>query len=248
MPVSGINTTTNNVSAQGASGSSAMDKESFLQMFMAEVKYQDPLSPMSNSEQASQLAQYSQLEQLQSMNTTLTQSLEANYVLTNSINNSMATGLIGKEIKAASDEFTRDASSDNSKLYFDLGNNAQEVTVRIYNEHGDLVKSIKQSNMDAGANCLTWDGKTTVGSESGAGKYTYKVEAFDQAGNYVAATPFISITIDGIKYKDGAPFLIAGNEEVPFGNVMEIWDSKLVNNDNNDDDSDVIDKFTAANR
>lgn len=246
MDVNIINSTDNTTTTQAATGSSTMDKDSFLQMFMAEVQYQDPLSPMSNSEQASQLAQYSQLEQLQTMNTTLTQSLEANYVLTNSINNSMATGLIGKEIKAASNEFTRDASTENSKLYFNLGNNSQEVTVRIYNEQGDLVKSVKQSNMDAGDHFIEWDGKTTVGSESGDGKYTFEVEAFDNAGGYVSTMPFISITIDGIKYEDGAPLLIAGNEEVPFGNVMEIWESNLINN--NEDNSDIADKSTNIDR
>ena len=48
-------------------GSGEMDKEAFLQLLVAQMKYQDPLQPTSNTEYISQYAQFSQVEQMQNM-------------------------------------------------------------------------------------------------------------------------------------------------------------------------------------
>ncbi len=46
---------------------SSVDKDQFLQMLVAEMKYQDPLQPTSNTEWISQYATFSELEQMQNM-------------------------------------------------------------------------------------------------------------------------------------------------------------------------------------
>ncbi len=46
---------------------SDMDKDAFLQLLVAQMKYQDPLQPTSNTEYISQYAQFSQVEQMQNM-------------------------------------------------------------------------------------------------------------------------------------------------------------------------------------
>ncbi|MCR5526745.1 MAG: hypothetical protein K6F39_05115 [Lachnospiraceae bacterium] len=47
--------------------STALDKDAFLQLLVAQMKYQDPLEPMDNTEYVSQLATFSTLEQMQNM-------------------------------------------------------------------------------------------------------------------------------------------------------------------------------------
>lgn len=49
------------------SSESGMDKDAFLQLLVAQMKYQDPLEPTSNTEFVTQYAQFSQVEQLQNM-------------------------------------------------------------------------------------------------------------------------------------------------------------------------------------
>ncbi len=44
-----------------------MDKDAFLQLLVAQMQYQDPLEPTSNTEFVSQYAQFSQVEQMQNM-------------------------------------------------------------------------------------------------------------------------------------------------------------------------------------
>lgn len=55
-------------SLKNKSGStSGMDKDAFLQLLVAQMRYQDPLEPTSNTEYISQYAQFSQVEQLQNV-------------------------------------------------------------------------------------------------------------------------------------------------------------------------------------
>ncbi len=62
----------------------ALGQEAFLQLLVAQMKYQDPLEPTSNTEYISQLATFSSLEEMQNMRA----SLEA----------TQATNLVGKVV------------------------------------------------------------------------------------------------------------------------------------------------------
>jgi len=61
-----------------------MDKDAFLQLLVAQMKYQDPLEPTSNTEYVSQYATFSELEQMQNMSS--------------SLNLSRASETVGKEV------------------------------------------------------------------------------------------------------------------------------------------------------
>lgn len=58
-------------SVKKAASSSGMDKDAFLQLLVAQMKYQDPLEPTSNTEYISQYATFSQVEQIQNMAATM---------------------------------------------------------------------------------------------------------------------------------------------------------------------------------
>ena len=63
---------------------SNMDKDALLQLLVAQMKYQDPLEPTSNTEFISQYAQFSQVEQMQNM--------------AGSMDLSRASALVGQEV------------------------------------------------------------------------------------------------------------------------------------------------------
>lgn len=57
----------NSLKNTSKTSNSGMDKDAFLQLLVAQMKYQDPLEPTSNTEFISQYAQFSQVESLQNM-------------------------------------------------------------------------------------------------------------------------------------------------------------------------------------
>ena len=52
---------------EAKTSNSSLDKDAFLQLLVAQMKYQDPLEPTSNTEYISQLATFSELEEMQNM-------------------------------------------------------------------------------------------------------------------------------------------------------------------------------------
>ena len=56
-----------NLRKETKASNSSLDKDAFLQLLVAQMKYQDPLEPTSNTEYISQLATFSELEEMQNM-------------------------------------------------------------------------------------------------------------------------------------------------------------------------------------
>ncbi len=73
------NTTPDSLS-QDTKGTSTMGKDQFLQILVAEMQYQDPLEPTTNTEWVSQMATFSQIEELQNMSDSMTKGQAQNLV------------------------------------------------------------------------------------------------------------------------------------------------------------------------
>lgn len=79
-----------------ATKTTAMSKDDFLKMLIAQLKNQDPTSPQQGTEFATQMAQFASVEQLTNVNAALQSQNQ------NSLNliSAQAINLIGKEITA----------------------------------------------------------------------------------------------------------------------------------------------------
>ena len=73
-------------------GSDSVDQDAFLKILVAEMQYQDPLQPSSNTEWVSQMASFSQIEELQN--------------LSSSMSEQGAYALVGKRVIIAASENT----------------------------------------------------------------------------------------------------------------------------------------------
>ena len=72
------------ISEKTSDQASSMDKDAFLQLLVAQMKYQDPMEPTSNTEYISQYAQFSELEAMNN--------------LSSNMDLQRATSLVGKEV------------------------------------------------------------------------------------------------------------------------------------------------------
>ena len=94
--VDGVITNQTNVNEKTApADGSNLGKDAFLQLLVAQMKYQDPLEPTSNTEYISQLATFSQLEEMQNVSASMdmqrANQLVGQYVFLNVTNSSGIT-------------------------------------------------------------------------------------------------------------------------------------------------------------
>src|SRR3954454_7332165 len=80
-------------------GTGALDGNTFLQLLVAQLKYQNPLSPTDPTQFMSQTAQFTEVEKLQSIAEQTTQLLASQQ-------SSEATGMLGQQIVAAGPDGT----------------------------------------------------------------------------------------------------------------------------------------------
>ncbi len=87
-----------------STGGTALDRDAFMQLLIAQMKNQDPTEPTSNEQFIAQLAQFSSLEEMQLVNENLVAlaALEQGNALMSQLTN--ASALIGNEV-VYNDEF-----------------------------------------------------------------------------------------------------------------------------------------------
>lgn len=104
-----------------------LGKQDFLKLFITQLQYQDPLSPLNNEEFISQLAQFSSLEELGNIKEEI-----SNLSIKNESNPYIYADLIGKTVKAGSNNpvegRVESISFEGSKVSLKLDTN-QEINL-----------------------------------------------------------------------------------------------------------------------
>ena len=201
-----------------------LGKDDFLRLLVTQLQNQDPMNPLQGTEFVSQLAQFSSLEQMTNINSTLTQNLQASQMMTQSIGNSLAATLVGKDVRASTNALQYSGTSSMA-LGYSLDTAANAVDVKIYNGSGALVRTINGLSVDSGDHGFTWDGTNDAGQQLGGGKYTFTVEAKDSSGNAVNATPYIVGTVSSIRFRSDGTYFVVDGTEVPISDVLEIMNN-----------------------
>ncbi len=201
-----------------ASTAAAMGKTDFLKLLVAQLQHQDPLQPMNNTEFVAQLAQFSSLEQQIEAN----QNLALLQVGQAAMTNSQVASLIGKEVEAKGGAVQLAKKGSTASLNFTLPGAAMEVTIQIKDGKGNLIRTLKVPNMNAGLNSITWDGKDSMGNPMTAGTYSLSYSAKDAAGKSLAVSSKFSGMVTGVTYENGIPVLEIGTAKVKVGDVIAV--------------------------
>lgn len=201
--------------------SGALGKDEFLRLLVMQLRFQDPMNPLKGTEFAAQLAQFSSVEQLANINTHLSESLQNNALLAQSINNALSATLIGQEVRATSDAFSFDGTTPR-QLGYTLPAPVESVAVKIYDSAGNVVKTFRNSSTQKGDTVLEWDGTDDRGKPAPAGTYTFSVEAKDSNNNAVSASSFVIGIVDGVRFKPEGSVILIGSVEIPLARILEI--------------------------
>jgi len=219
--VSSISSAAFALGADEASGGSVLGKDDFLQLLVTQMTNQDPLEPMSDTEYIAQLAQFSSLEQLQNLNTNMEAGLNWDYLQLQTINNTMATGLIGKDIRATYNSVYLD-DANLPQINFTTDQYADTVKINLLNAEGGVVRTLTMDELTAGEHSIQWDGRDGNSNRQANGVYTISITATDGDGVSFTPSTFIEGRADGIVYRAGSAYLKINGLEIALANVEAI--------------------------
>jgi flagellar basal-body rod modification protein FlgD len=201
--------------ATGSTGQE-VSKDAFLNLLVLQLKNQDPLNPLDNEAMLAQLAQFSTLEEMQKMNA----SALAQVAMTESLNNAIATTLVGKDAKAVGDAIAYDGEHPVTLEYqlFVQG----DARVEVLDENGAVIRTLEPEDGSPGFGNVEWDGRNDQNQEVAAGTYRFRVTQRQEDGTEISGSTFVSGRITGVRFIDGITYLLLGDRRVRLSDVLEI--------------------------
>jgi flagellar basal-body rod modification protein FlgD len=242
--VDSIGSTNNNVQ-YATKSNSELDKDAFLKLMIAQLQNQDPLEPLDGTDYSAQLAQFSSLEQMQNINETLNMSLDANYLLTQSITNTMTASLIGKEAKIAGDTVKYQGQNDTT-IGYELVAPAHSLKIEIVDSNGATVKTFNDLDKSEGQHKLSWDFTDDNGNKVNVGDYKVVITAQTRGLQPMEVAQYFIGIIDGVRYSGSGTSIVVNDLEYLVSDVFEILqanssqDSQTVEEPSNDDAVNVV--------
>ncbi|MCU0684270.1 MAG: flagellar hook assembly protein FlgD [Polyangiaceae bacterium] len=229
VSVSSLRTTSDNgllsgTAGSGSSGSSgsaaasAMDKDTFLKLLVAQISHQDPLKPMEGTEFVTQLAQFSAVEQAMQQS----QRLELLSAQMSGLANNAATDLVGKTVTLRGKSVAFDGVTATGASVT-LGGAAESVKVTVRDASGKAVRTLDLGAKPAGALAVTWDGKDDAGQPVSAGSYSLEVQAKNADGAAIAVSQDVQGVVKGVFFDKGYPeILLDSGVRAPISDLIGV--------------------------
>jgi flagellar basal-body rod modification protein FlgD len=239
--IEGIGSTNNSDVHYATKSNSELDKDAFLKLMIAQLQNQDPLEPLDGTDYSAQLAQFSSLEQMQNINETLNMSLDANYLLTQSITNTMTASLIGKEAKIAGDTVKYEGQAE-TNIGYDLIAPAHSLEIKIVDKNGATVKTFDDPDKSEGQHKLTWDFTDDNGNKVNVGDYKVVINAKTRGLQPMEVAQYFVGIINGVRYSGNGTSIVVNDLEYLVADVFEIVQA---GNGDNSEDVEVVDQNIA---
>lgn len=195
-----------------------LGKNDFLNLLVTKLQNQDPMNPSQDEEFVAQLAQFSTLEQMTNISEGISTSNQWDFLQMQSLNNVMASGLIGKDVRAEYSGVSIDGDNKPT-ISMTLPEDAKSATIVIRDSKGIVVARIEKDNLLKGINTFKWDGTATNGNRVADGFYTVEVNALNAADQPITAKLAVVGTVTGVVYRDGAAYIKLGEIEIPLGDI-----------------------------
>jgi flagellar basal-body rod modification protein FlgD len=195
--------------------SQALGREQFLNLLVAQLRHQDPLSPMEGTEFVTQLAQFSGVEQL----ITINQRLGLIEVGQASAMNTQAAAFVGREVTARGDSLG--VTDKPPTVTFELDGAATSATITLTDESGRTYTYEYQRSLAAGTQGILWGGEDLA-----PGRYRVSIDAKNAAGGSIGAHPVMLGVVSEVSFESGSPELVIDGVRVRLGDVLAIGTTK----------------------
>jgi flagellar basal-body rod modification protein FlgD len=202
-----------------AANSSTLGGTNFLTLMLAQLKNQDPTSPVDSNQFLNQLASLSTVQGITQLNTsfsTLSSSMVSSQAL-------QASSLLGHQALVASKTAALAANGTVTGA-ISVPQTTSQAVVNISDSSGVLVRQINLGAQATGMADFSWDGKQADGSRAPAGTYTLSAQ-FVGATSATAAATYVNGTVQSVTMGAGTTGLtlnVSGLGSVAFSNVKQI--------------------------
>jgi flagellar basal-body rod modification protein FlgD len=202
-----------------AVGGTSLAGTDFLTLMLAQLKNQDPTSPVDSNSFLTQLAQLSQVQGITQLNTSFS-ALSGSLVSTQAL---QASSLLGHQALVSSTTANLTAGGTVTGAV-QVPQTTADAVVNISDSSGALVRQIDLGAQATGLANFSWDGKQADGTQAPAGKYTLNANIAGVASG-TAATTYVNGTVQSVTMGAGTTGLtlnVSGLGSVPFTNVQQI--------------------------
>jgi len=208
-----------------------MGKDQFLNLLVAQLRYQDPLKPAEDTQFITQLAQFSQLEFTQNSTSaisTLASNMQAFMDMQNmqaqSITNASATPLLGKEVRMMEATFNYSGMEGREFNIF-LAEGYKTGIAVIKDSDGNIVAEIDVGvdSIKGGETTAKWNGKDGDKTCMG-GKYT--IEIMDATNKKSVGYAYQDGIVSGVSFHSGGAALTIGDTQFGLGYLVNVKDVK----------------------
>jgi flagellar basal-body rod modification protein FlgD len=197
-----------------------LDKDAFLQLFLTELQYQDPTSPMETQQMMDQTAQLSAMETNQNLQTaldTLTSQLAASSQFS-------TVSAIGKMADTGQNALAITDAASVGNIPFDLyfAKDFSSSTINIKDMNGNIVRSFDMGAKSGGVLSFNWDGKDDNGSPVADGTYTIEADYKSQDGQDLN-TELGKYPVSAVQFDNGNAKLKLGSKYYSLNEIKEIY-------------------------
>jgi flagellar basal-body rod modification protein FlgD len=208
-PITSLPSPTVASAATTASTRLAENFDTFLTLLTAQLRNQDPLSPMDSTEFTQQLVQFSQVEQQISQN----KNLETLIGLTRSRTSADAVAYLGKTLTLT--DGSGALIDGEANWTYTLDGQASAAAITITDSRGRVVFAAP-GEVGNGEHQFTWDGKDNAGNQLPDGYYALSVRALLANGDPVANTVKSTGVVTEVDLSGSEPLLMIGPMAVPL--------------------------------
>ena len=214
-------TTAGAAAATGVNASATLGGTNFLTLMLAQLKNQDPTSPVDSNTFLTQLAQLSEVQGINTLNTSfgsLSTSLTSAQTM-------QASSLLGHKALVTSSTATLATAGAGLSGVVSVPQTTAAVTLSIADAAGTVVKTIQLGAQSAGAANFEWDGKTSTGTTAPAGTYRLSATYAGQTQTSALAPTAINGIVDSVSMGAGTGGMtlnVAGVGSVAIAALQQI--------------------------